>query len=75
MVDGLAKEYGDRFADAIRCLEDGLEDSLQFYSFPEIDPKRISSTNMSERTVREVRGQVIGVSPRSSPGPGLKRAI
>ena len=46
MADELAKEYGDRFADAIRCLEDGLEDSFQFYSFPEIDPKKISSTNM-----------------------------
>jgi putative transposase len=65
MADELAKEYGDRFADAIRCLEDGLEDSLQFYSFPEIDPKKISSTNMSERTVREVRrrSRVVGVFP------------
>lgn len=65
MADELAWEYGDRFPDAIRCLEDGLEDSLQFYSFPEIDPKKISSTNMSERTVREVRrrSRVIGVFP------------
>jgi transposase-like protein len=61
----LAQEYGDRFVDAIRCLEEGLEDSLQFYSFPEIDAKKISSTNMSERTVREVRrrSRVIGVFP------------
>jgi len=65
MADELAREYGDRFADAIRCLEDGLEDSLQFYGFPEIDPKKISSTNMSERTIREVRrrSRVIGVFP------------
>ncbi len=65
MADELAREYGDRYADAIRCLEDGLEDSLQFYSFPEIDPKKISSTNMSERTIREVRrrSRVIGVFP------------
>ena len=64
-AEQLAEEYGERFADAIRCLEDGLEDSLQFYSFPEIDPKKISSTNMSERTVREVRrrSRVIGVFP------------
>jgi transposase-like protein len=61
----LAQEYGDRFADAIRCLEEGFEDSLQFYSFPEIDAKKISSTNMSERIVREVRrrSRVIGVFP------------
>ena len=50
-----AQEYGERFPDAIRCFGEGLEDSLQFYSFPEIDPKKISSTNMSERTIREVR--------------------
>jgi putative transposase len=54
-ADHLAQEYGDRFPNAILCLEEGLEDSLQFYSFAEIDPKKISSTNMSERTVREVR--------------------
>jgi putative transposase len=64
-AEQLTEEYGERFADAIRCLEDGFEDSLQFYSFPEIDPKKISSTNMSERTVREVRrrSRVIGVFP------------
>jgi putative transposase len=64
-ADELAKEYGDRFSDAVRCLGDELEDSLHFYSFPEIDPKKISSTNMSERTVREGRRRirVIGVFP------------
>jgi transposase-like protein len=64
-ADQLSQEYGDRLPEAIRCLEEGLEDSLQFYSFPEIDAKKISSTNMSERTVREVRrrSRVIGVFP------------
>ena len=61
----LAQEYGDRCPDAIRCLEEGLEDSLQFYSFPEIDPKKISSSNMSECTIREVRrrSRIIGIFP------------
>ena len=64
-ADQLVQEYGSRFPEAIRCLEEGLEDSLQFYSFPEVDAKKISSTNMSERTVREVRrrSRVIGVFP------------
>ena len=33
----LIQDYENRFPDAIKCLEDGLEGSLQFYEFPEID--------------------------------------
>jgi putative transposase len=64
-ADQLVQEYGSRFPEAIRRLEEGLEDSLQFYGFPEVDAKKISSTNMPERTVREVRrrSRVIGVFP------------
>jgi putative transposase len=64
-ADQLAQEYEARFPEAIRCLEEGLEDSLQFYGFPEIDSKKISSTNMPERTTREVRrrSRVVGVFP------------
>ena len=64
-ADHLAQEYGDRFPDAVRCLEEGLDDSLQFYGFPEIDAKKISSTNMPERTTRQVRrrSRVVGVFP------------
>ncbi len=59
------EEYNRRYPEAIKCLEDGLEDSLQFYSFPQIDKKRISSTNVVERIVREIRrrSRVIGVFP------------
>jgi transposase-like protein len=61
----LVEEYEKRFPEAIHCLEEGLEDSLQFYHFPEIDKKRISSTNVVERIVREIRrrSRVIGVFP------------
>jgi putative transposase len=64
-AENLAQEYEERFPEAIRCLEEGLEDSLQFYGFPEIDSKKISSTNMPERTTREVRrrSRVVGVFP------------
>ncbi len=40
---------------AIKCLKDGLEDSLTFYAFPEVDHRKISSTNMLERLNREIR--------------------
>lgn len=61
----LIKDYEKRFPEAIRCLENGLEDSLQFYEFPEIDKRRISSTNVVERIIREIRrrSRVIGVFP------------
>jgi len=64
-ADQLAQENAERFPEAIRCPEEGLEDSLQFYGFPEIDPKKISSTNTPERTTREVRwrSRVVGVFP------------
>lgn len=59
------QEYEKRFPEAIECLDAGLEDSLQFYEFPEIDKRKVSSTNVVERIIREVRRQsrVIGVFP------------
>jgi transposase-like protein len=61
----LIDEYGKRFPEAIKCLEDGLEDSLQFYEFPQIDKRRISSTNVVERIIKEIRrrSRVVGVFP------------
>jgi putative transposase len=61
----LIDDYGKRFPEAIRCLEEGLEDSLSFYDFPEVDKKRISSTNGQERLNMEIRrrSRVVGVFP------------
>jgi len=61
----IIEDYGKRFPEAIKCLEDGLEDSLQFYEFPQIDKRRISSTNVVERIIREIRrrSRVVGVFP------------
>jgi len=65
MASLLIKDYEKRFPEAVKCLENGLEDSLQFYEFPEIDKRRISSTNVVERIIREIRrrSRVIGVFP------------
>ena len=65
MAEIFSKEYEKRFPQAIRCLEEGLEDSLQFYDFPEIDKRKISSTNVVERIIREIRrrSRVIEVFP------------
>lgn len=57
--------FEKRFPEAMTTLEDGLEDSLQFYEFPEIDRRRIASTNLLERLNREIRrrSKVVGVFP------------
>ena len=64
MIDSYAK----RFPKAVRCLEDGLEDSLAFYAFPMLDARKISSSNMIERLNCEIcrRTSVIGIFPNES---------
>jgi len=59
------EEYPDTFDEAIQTLEEGLEDSLQFYHFPQIDKRKISSTNILERINKEVRRRtkVISIFP------------
>lgn len=63
-VNFIAK-FQDKFPKATECLEEGLEDSLQFYRFDEIDHRKISSTNNLERLNREIRrrSRVVGVFP------------
>jgi putative transposase len=61
----LIEEYETRFPKAVEVLENGLEDSLQYYEFPEIDAKKISSTNVLERLHKEIRrrSKVVGIFP------------
>ena len=58
-------EHRDRYPEAVAVLADGLEDSLQFYAFPDFDQRKIASTNVLERMFREVRrrSRVVGVFP------------
>jgi transposase-like protein len=65
----IIEEYESKYPEAMSCLEEGLEDSLQFYNFPGVDKRHISSTNVLERTNREIRrgGWLVGVFPFIEP--------
>jgi transposase-like protein len=64
-AESLMDTYEKQFPQAVSCLEEGLEDSLQLYRFEKIDHRKISSTNTLERLNREIRrrSRVVGIFP------------
>ena len=63
--DDFIQDFESEFKKACDCLEEGFEDSIQFYEFDKIDSRKISSTNTLERLNEEIRRRtkVVGVFP------------
>jgi putative transposase len=57
--------FEKKYPKATETLEDGIEDSLQYFNFEELDYRKTSSTNILERLNKEVRrrSRVVGVFP------------
>ncbi len=49
------RRWRDKVPEAVRCLEDDLEELLSFYDEPEEWRKKLRTTNIIERVFREVR--------------------
>lgn len=65
LKDAFIEKYADKYEKAVECLEEGFEDSIQFYGFSKIDSRKISSTNTLERLNKEVRrrSRAVGIFP------------
>ena len=65
MKAAFCQEYEKSFPKAVECLEEGFEDSVQFYAFEKLDSRKISSTNTLERLNREIRRRSsdVGILP------------
>lgn len=51
-------KYSDRYPKAVSCLEKDIDDMLVFFDYPDSIWKKIRTTNIIERSFREVRRRV-----------------
>lgn len=63
--DAFVERYAEEYGKAVQCLQEGFEDSIQYYGFSKIDSRKISSTNTLERLNKEVRrrSRAVGIFP------------
>ena len=65
LKDAFVEKYADKYDKAVECLEEGFEDSIQYYGFSKLGSRKISSTNTLERLNKEVRrrSRAVGIFP------------
>ena len=65
LKDAFVEKYAEKYPKAVECLEEGFEDSIQFYEFSKIDSRKIASTNTLERLNKEIRrrSRSVGIFP------------
>lgn len=65
LKDAFVEKYAKKYDKAVECLEEGFEDSIQYYGFSKLGSRKISSTNTLERLNKEVRrrSRTVGIFP------------
>ena len=63
--EAFIENHAEKYPKAVECLDDGFEDSIQYYGFSKIDQRKISSTNTLERLNKEIRrrSRIVGIFP------------
>ena len=49
LKDAFVEKYAKKYDKAVECLEEGFEDSIQYYGFSKLGSRKNSSTNTLER--------------------------
>lgn len=65
LKDVFVEKYAKKYDKAVECLEEGFEDSIQYYGFSKLGSRKISDTNTLERLNKEVRrrSRAVGIFP------------
>ena len=65
LKDAFVEKYAKKYDKAVEFLEEGFEDSIQYYGFSKLGSRKISSTNTLERLNKEVRrrSRTVGIFP------------
>ena len=67
----LVEQYGDRYPNAMACLEKSLEECITCLKLPEAHRRRVRTTNGLERLIEEGRRRTDAMGPMAGEWSGL----